>query len=74
MAALTNSKSHSVARTNRAEASPSMPRRTDQSTAPPIPIPVPSAWMRETTGKATLIAERPASPTLCPTKNPSTIA
>ena len=40
---------------------------------PPIPMPVPSACNIETTGKTTLIAVIPASPTLLPTKYPSTI-
>ena len=49
-------------------------RRTVHMTAPPIPIPVPADCISVTTGYTTLIAESPTSPTLFPTKKPSTIA
>ena len=42
-------------------------------TPPPMPMPVPTAMTSATSGNATLMPARPASPTACPTKTPSTM-
>ena len=43
----------------------------DEITPPPMPTPVPTAMMNATSGKATLMPAKPASPTACPTNTPS---
>ena len=55
----------------RAFASFPAPRAMDEITPPPMPTPVPTAMMNATSGKATLMPARPASPTACPTNTPS---
>ena len=45
----------------------------DEMTPPPMPMPVPTAMMNATSGKATFTPARPASPTACPTNTPSTM-
>ena len=55
----------------RAFASFPAPRAMDEITPPPMPTPVPTAMMNATSGKATLMPAKPASPTACPTNTPS---
>ncbi len=43
----------------------------DEMTPPPMPMPVPTAMMKATSGNATLMPAKPASPTACPTNTPS---
>ena len=44
------------------------------STAPPMPMPVPTAWRKAVRGKATLMAASASSPRALPTKKPSAMA
>ena len=54
-------------------ASSPAPRAMDEITPPPMPMPVPTAITKATSGNATLMPATPASPTACPTNMPSTM-
>ena len=72
-AAASTSMRNVVPTARRAFASSPAPFAMDEMTPPPMPMPVPTAMMKATRGKATLMPASPASPTACPTNTPSTM-
>lgn len=69
----TTSISNVLPTARRDDASSPRPARMEEMTAPPMPIPVPTANTNCTSGNDTLMPASPASPTTLPTNSPSTM-